>query len=55
MLNDEGVLGTIHIGIGTSSNLGGSTKAKTHFDVIIQRPTVFLDETPLLEDGALLI
>jgi 2,5-dihydroxypyridine 5,6-dioxygenase len=55
MLNDEGVLGTIHIGIGTSSNLGGSTKAATHFDVIIQNPTVALDEKTVIEDGELKI
>ncbi len=43
MLNDEGVNGTIHIGIGTSANLGGTVQAKTHFDAIIQSPTVWLD------------
>lgn len=53
MLNDEGVLGTIHIGIGTSSNLGGSTKASTHYDVIIPEPTVFLDGDILIKDGKL--
>jgi leucyl aminopeptidase (aminopeptidase T) len=54
MLNDEGVLGSIHIGIGTSSNLGGSTKASTHFDVIIHDSTVFLDEDILIKDGKLI-
>ena len=53
MLNDEGVLGTIHIGIGTSSNLGGSTKASTHYDVIIPAPTVYLDGEILIKDGSL--
>ena len=44
MLNDEGVNGTIHIGIGTSAiDLGGTVQAKTHFDAIIQSPTVWLD------------
>jgi len=55
MLNDEGVLGTIHIGIGTSSNLGGSTKAATHFDVIVRRPDVSLDGAVLMEKGQLRI
>lgn len=55
MLNDEGVLGTIHIGIGTSSNLGGDTKAATHFDVIVRSPTVALDEKIVLENGELKI
>lgn len=55
MLNDEGVLGTIHIGIGTSSNLGGDTKAATHFDVIVRSPTVTFDETIVIEKGDLKI
>ena len=53
MLNDEGVLGTIHIGIGTSSNLGGSTKAATHFDVLIRNPTVAFDGKMILDNGEL--
>jgi leucyl aminopeptidase (aminopeptidase T) len=55
MLNDEGVLGTVHIGIGTSSNLGGQTKAATHFDVIIRDATVRLDGRLLMENGELRI
>ena len=51
MLNDEGVNGTIHIGIGTSANLGGDVQAKTHFDAIIRRPTVWLDGEVILMDG----
>ena len=53
MLNDEGVLGTAHIGIGTSSNLGGHTKAKTHFDVIMRDVTVFIDGRLIVENGEL--
>jgi 2,5-dihydroxypyridine 5,6-dioxygenase len=55
MLNDEGVLGTAHIGIGTSSNLGGKTKAATHFDVIIRDATVDFDGKPIMENGQLKI
>ena len=51
MLNDEGVDGTVHIGIGTSANLGGTVSAKTHFDAIIRAPTVWIDEEPMLSNG----
>jgi leucyl aminopeptidase (aminopeptidase T) len=51
MLNDEGVNGTIHIGIGTSANLGGTIRAKTHFDAIIRSPSVWLDETLIIQKG----
>ena len=47
--------GSIHIGIGTSSNLGGSTKAATHFDVIIRNATVAFDEKIIIKNGELKI
>ncbi len=55
MLNDEGVNGTIHIGIGTSSSLGGVVQAKTHFDAIIRKPTVWLDNDAVIRDGEILL
>jgi len=51
MLNDEGVNGTIHLGIGTSANLGGTVSAKTHFDAIIREPTVWIDGEVVVENG----
>ncbi|MDE2653830.1 MAG: leucyl aminopeptidase [Gemmatimonadetes bacterium] len=53
MLNDEGVNGTVHIGIGTSANLGGSVSAKTHFDAVARAPTVRIDGELVLVDGEL--
>ncbi len=55
MLNDEGVNGTIHIGIGTSANLGGNVRAKTHFDAIIRAPTVWFDVEVIVRDGEMLL
>lgn len=43
MLEDEGVLNTIHIGIGTSLMLGGTIKAATHYDLIMWDPTIEID------------
>ncbi len=54
MTNDHGALGTVHIGIGTSENLGGHTRAGLHFDGIMRHPTLRLDGKTVLEDGALL-
>ncbi len=50
---DHGAFGTVHIGIGTSANLGGTTKAAAHFDGMMNRPTLKLDGQPLLVDGEL--
>jgi len=55
MLNDEGVDGTIHVGIGTSANLGGTVSAKTHFDAIIRVPTVWIDDEVVVRDGEVLV
>ena len=43
MLDDEGVLGTIHIGIGTSYALGGEIIAPTHYDLLMWAPTIEVD------------
>lgn len=55
MLEDEGVYGTSHIGIGTSSLLGGTVKAKMHFDIIMWNPTLVLDDETVLRDGEWLV
>ncbi|MFB6113249.1 MAG: aminopeptidase [Halodesulfurarchaeum sp.] len=49
--NDHGVSGSVHVGIGTSANLGGETKAPLHFDAMMADPTVTLDGTVVVEDG----
>ena len=43
MLEDEGVMGTIHIGIGTSHTLGGEIVAPMHYDLIMWEPTIVVD------------
>ncbi len=48
---DHGAFGTVHIGIGTSANLGGSTKAVCHFDGMMYRPTLTLDGKVVLDNG----
>ncbi|HEY7675596.1 MAG TPA: hypothetical protein VIG69_00890, partial [Candidatus Methylomirabilis sp.] len=53
LTNDHGALGTVHIGIGTSDNLGGHTRAGLHFDGIMLHPTLRLDGRLVLDDGRL--
>ena len=52
---DHGAFGTVHIGIGTSANIGGTTKAACHFDGMMYRPTLKLDGRVVLENGELQI
>lgn len=43
MLEDEGVQGTVHFGIGTSFTLGGAVVAPTHYDLLVWNPTIEVD------------
>ena len=55
MLEDEGVYGSCHIGIGTSVNLGGTVKTKCHYDLIMKNGTIVADGRVLMEDGVVKI
>ncbi len=54
ILEDEKVLGTIHIAFGDNSNFGGRVRVPSHQDGIIRCPTVVIDGTALIRDGKLL-
>lgn len=54
MLEDEGVLGTIHIGIGTSHTLGGEIVAPTHYDLLMWEPTIEVDGRVIQRDREVL-
>jgi len=43
MLEDEGVLGSAHIGIGTNITLGGQVKAPCHYDLLVWNPRIEVD------------
>ena len=50
MLEDEGVIGTAHIGIGTNITLGGVTKAPCHYDLLMWHPRIEADGVVIFED-----
>ena len=49
-INDRGVDGVVHLGFGTSSNLGGETRTPLHFDCTIRWSTLELDGDTVLAD-----
>lgn len=53
--NDHGVYGSVHIGIGTSANLGGQNRASLHFDAAMYAPMLELDGEAVLRDGEVLV
>jgi leucyl aminopeptidase (aminopeptidase T) len=55
ILEDEKVLGTVHIALGNNMSMGGTCDVGIHVDGIIKNPTVWVDGAILLEDGKLLV
>lgn len=55
MLEDEGVFGSVHIGIGTNITLGGNVKAACHYDLIMTGASIVADGRTILEKGQLRI
>jgi len=53
MLEDEGVMGVVHIGIGTNLTLGGQVKAKVHYDLLMHGATLMVDGKVVLREGQL--
>lgn len=50
-LEDEKVYGTVHIAFGTNTSFGGINKADCHMDGIILKPTLYIDERLVIQDG----
>lgn len=55
ILEDEKVYGTVHIAFGTNTSFGGTNKAECHMDGIILKPTLYLDDTLVIDKGSFVI
>jgi len=56
VLEDEKVLGTVHIALGDNTSYqGGHTKSKIHLDGMLLQPTVKVDTRVLMQKGKLLL
>ena len=54
VLEDEKILGTIHLAFGDNKSMGGTVSAPFHSDGIVLRPTVWVDDECIMRDGDLL-
>ncbi|KPJ51335.1 hypothetical protein AMJ40_00060 [candidate division TA06 bacterium DG_26] len=54
-LEDEKVLGTVHIAVGDNKNIGGRTKAIYHLDGMILEPTLWIDDKRVLAEKKLFL
>jgi leucyl aminopeptidase (aminopeptidase T) len=55
LLEDEKVMGTVHIALGNNVTMGGSVNVPLHLDGVIKKPTVYMDEKMLMNEGKLLV
>jgi len=52
VLEDQKALGTVHIGFGDNYTFGGSIRCDMHNDGMVLRPTLTVDGTTVISDGA---
>jgi aminopeptidase len=55
ILEDEKVMGTIHIAFGDNKSMGGSVRVASHLDGLVKQPTVWFDGRKVMEHGRLLV
>lgn len=55
ILEDEKVLGTIHVAFGNNASMGGRVNVKCHIDCIVKKPTVYFDDFLVLDNGKMMI
>jgi aminopeptidase len=55
ILEDEKVMGTIHIAFGDNKSMGGSVAVASHLDGLVKFPSVWFDEQQVMKDGNFLV
>lgn len=55
LLEDEKVMGTIHIALGNNKSMGGVVDVPIHLDGVVKKPTVYLDGNIIMKNGKLLV
>ena len=51
VLEDEKILGTVHVAFGASAGIGGTVSVPIHLDVVVVQATLEIDGQPVLESG----
>ncbi len=55
ILEDEKVMGTIHIAFGDNKSMGGSVRVASHLDGLVKQPTVWFDDKLIMQDGKFVV
>ncbi len=55
ILEDEKVMGTAHVAFGNNISMGGTFNVGIHVDCVITKPSIYIDDKPLMLDGKLVL
>jgi leucyl aminopeptidase (aminopeptidase T) len=55
VLEDEKVLGTVHVAIGDNASMGGKVHVQSHLDGVLLSPTLVIDGKVILDKGRMLL
>jgi leucyl aminopeptidase (aminopeptidase T) len=55
ILEDEKILGTVHVAFGASAGIGGTVSVPVHLDCVVLEPTLTIGSTTVIADGRLLL
>jgi leucyl aminopeptidase (aminopeptidase T) len=55
ILEDEKVMGTIHIAFGDNKSMGGSVRVASHLDGLVRQPTVWFDDRRIMDAGRFIV
>ncbi len=55
ILEDEKILGTVHVAFGASAAIGGTVAVPVHLDVVVLDPTVTVGATTVVDAGRLVL
>jgi aminopeptidase len=55
ILEDEKVMGTIHVAFGDNKSMGGTVRVASHLDGLVTSPTVWFDDRMVMDNGRLLL
>jgi leucyl aminopeptidase (aminopeptidase T) len=51
VLEDEKILGTVHVAFGASAGIGGTVSVPIHLDVVVTEPTLHIGGTAVIDAG----
>ena len=55
LLEDEKLLGTVHVAFGASAGIGGEVQVPVHLDCVVMKPTLTIDGREVVRHGELLV